>query len=280
VPHLCETILGGIQPSKFHVYLALTKNDIENDGLLQRFQTLVYPDTPNGELEVVDRPPDKEARELVFSIFATLAKMDFVACGAQTEEHAKIPFFHFSEQAQQFFYDWSRSIEMKRRAESESIIVEHLSKFDSLMPSLALIFHLVERANWEFQRSVSQLLPEPAQQISLENAKLASAWCEYLESHARRIYGLALDLSGQAAQRILNKIEEGALHDNFNERDIYRRGWSFLDSKELVHAAIAELLETGWLRENKVAKTQQLGRPLSPTYRIHPRAEEILRRKE
>ena len=53
------------------------------------------------------RPPDKEARELVFSIFATLAKMDFVACGAQTEEHAKIPFFHFSEQAQQFFIDWS-----------------------------------------------------------------------------------------------------------------------------------------------------------------------------
>jgi hypothetical protein len=95
VPHLCETILGGIQPSKFHVYLALTKNNIENDGLLQRFQALVYPNTPNGKLETVDRKPDKEARELVFSIFATLAKMDFV--GAQTEEHAKIPFFHFDE---------------------------------------------------------------------------------------------------------------------------------------------------------------------------------------
>jgi hypothetical protein len=172
------------------------------------------------------------------------------------------------------------SIEAKRRAESESIIVEHLSKFDSLMPSLALIFHLVERANYEFQRSISQLLPEPDQQISLENARLAGAWCEYLESHARRIYALALDLSAQTAQRILNKIEEGALQDNFNERDIYRRGWSFLDSKELVHAAIAELLETGWLRENKVAKTQEPGRPLSPTYRIHPRAEEILTRKK
>jgi hypothetical protein len=87
--------------------------------------------------------------------------MDFSACGAQVEEHVKIPFFHFSEQAQAFFYDWSLSIEAKRRRESESIIVEHLSKFDSLMPSLALIFHLVERANYEFQRSISVLLSEP-----------------------------------------------------------------------------------------------------------------------
>ena len=61
-PQLCEVIYGGIQPSKLLGYLALVRNDIGNDGLLQRFQLLVYPDEPLGDPIIVDQYPNTVAR--------------------------------------------------------------------------------------------------------------------------------------------------------------------------------------------------------------------------
>ena len=47
-----------------------------------------------------------------------------------------------------------------------------------------------------------------------------------------------------------------------------------------MQSAIDELLETGWLREIPPPKQPEGGRPFSPTFRIHPKAREILRRSE
>jgi hypothetical protein len=139
-PQLCESVFGRIQPSKLLGYLALTKSNIENDGLLQRFQLLVYPDEPGGEPMIVDELPDSRAKNQAFAIIKTLSEMDFTAHGAEIEEHRKIPFFHFGLEAQEFFYEWYLELEARRRSEGEDVMIEHLSKFDSLMPSLALIF--------------------------------------------------------------------------------------------------------------------------------------------
>jgi putative DNA primase/helicase len=276
-PWLCESIVGNTQPSKLLSYLALTRNNIENDGLLQRFQLLVYPDEPAGEPTVVDELPDHKARSKAFAIFEILALMDFIAHGAQADEYTKTPYFNFDAEAQEFFYGWYLKLEERRRKEGESIMVEHLSKFDSLMPSLALIFHLVEIADWiRGQFGVhDSLFLKPSDHVSLANAKLAGQWCDYLETHARRIYGLGSDLSIPAAKKLLEKISAGQLTDGFSVRDVYRSGWSFLDSKELAQAAIDELLETGWLKEIPSPKPQPKGgRPTASTYRIHPKAWE------
>ena len=85
-PQLCEVIYGGIQPSKLIGYLALMRNDIGNDGLLQRFQLLVYPDEPAGDPIIVDKYPNTVARDRVFDIIKTLAEMDFTAYGAAADE--------------------------------------------------------------------------------------------------------------------------------------------------------------------------------------------------
>ena len=58
-------------------------------------------------------------------------------------------------------------------------MVEHLSKFDSLMPSLALIFHLVEIANWDISLRPD---PDPSKSVPLHCAQLAAEWCDYLEA--------------------------------------------------------------------------------------------------
>ena len=70
------------------------------------------------------------------------------------------------------------------------------------------------------------------------------------------------------------------LKDVFSARDVYRQCWTFLDTKEQAEAALDELVETGWLRQ--IARPNpnlQGGRFSSPTFQIHPRAVEILRKE-
>jgi hypothetical protein len=44
IPNLCVSVFGGIQPDKLTAYLEHATNSLANDGMLQRFQLLVYPD--------------------------------------------------------------------------------------------------------------------------------------------------------------------------------------------------------------------------------------------
>ena len=276
-PQLCEAIFGGIQPSKLLGYLALVRSDIGNDGLLQRFQVLVFPDEPFAKPKIVDEYPDRDARDRVFAIIETLAEMDFTAYGAETDEFTKIPYLHFAADAQEFFNAWLQKHEIRLRSNDEDpVIIEHLAKFRSLMPSLALIFHLSEAAD-QTVTGHGFVLTEPQKEISLHIVQQAAQWCDYLETHARRIYGLATNIAVQSARRLLEKIKDGSLEDGFSVRDVYRQGWMFLDCKELVQSAIDELSETGWLREIPPPKQPEGGRPFSPTFQIHPKAREILK---
>jgi hypothetical protein len=279
-PQLCEVIYGGIQPAKLLGYLALVRSDIGNDGLLQRFQLLVYPDDPGGKPKIVDEYPDRDAKDRVFDIVEKLAVMDFTAYGAETDEFTKIPYFHFAPDAQEFFNAWLLEHELRLRSNDEDpVIVEHLAKYRSLMPSLALIFHLIEAADRTVLTQDS-LLTAQQSKVLLHNVQQAAEWCSYLETHARRIYGLAANVAFQSARRLLEKIKNGSLEDSFSVRDVYRPSWTSLDSKELAQAAITELLETGWLREIPSPKQPQGGRPFSPTFQIHPKAHEISQRGE
>jgi hypothetical protein len=45
-PDHCLSIFGGIRPDKLTAYLEQAAHALANDGMLQRFQLLVYPDHP------------------------------------------------------------------------------------------------------------------------------------------------------------------------------------------------------------------------------------------
>ena len=63
------TIFGTIQPGPLGVYLnQAIRGGTGDDGLMQRFQLSVWPDDP-GQWRVVDRPPDKLARNVAFDVF-------------------------------------------------------------------------------------------------------------------------------------------------------------------------------------------------------------------
>ncbi len=248
VDNLCVSILGGIQPAKLLAYLYQATSELENDGLIQRFQLLVYPDEPSWQL--VDEYPNKEAKERAFRVIKKLAEMDFTEYGALTEgENKNIPFLRFDDEAQELFYEWLTELQKKLQADEAPVILEHLNKYRSLMPSLALIDHLINIADGTASGPVS-----------LESAGKAAAWCDYLESHARRIYGLVGSVGQRAAAELAKKIKAKKLKDGFSLRDVYRNGWHLLTSKEAVKAACNELVEAGWLKEHipRNGETRQL----------------------
>ena len=259
IPNVCVSIFGGIQPDKLTVYLEQAAHALANDGMLQRFQVLVYPDRCRWEWR--DRSPNKRARDAAYTVFETLAEFDPVACGAAPpDEFAKFPHFCFSETAQAVFIEWSADLHQERMSnEDEPIIRQHLAKFDKLFPALALIFHLVDYA--------ANGVPGP---VSKEAALRAAAWCEYLEAHARRCYGLLKDDGLRAAQALAAKLECGALVDGFTLRDVRRNQWRNLTTDDAIHAALDWLEDEDWLRSDITGGTGPGSGRRTVRYRINP----------
>ena len=260
IPNLCVSIFGGIQPDKLTGYLEQATNCLANDGMLQRFQILVYPDHRIWEWR--DRVPLKEARDTAFKIFETLADFDPESWGAYpADDFAKFPYFRFDEDAQEVFIEWSGELHRERLpAEDHPIIQQHLAKYDKLFPAIALIFHLIDCATNKRQGM-----------ITVESAFRAAAWCEYLEAHARRCYGLLIDDGLRAAQNLAEKLRQGKLHNEFTARDVRRNQWRSLTKDESVQAALDWLEDEGWLKTNEIGGTGPGSGRRTKRYFINPK---------
>src|SRR5262249_15075557 len=132
----------------------------------------------------------------VAELFKKLDKLDPREFGSWPDPGDEIPFLRFQPGAQKFFDQWREGLEKQLRSSEDNAAVEaHLSKYRSLMPTLALLFHLLDIADGRVQRHWQSSV----QDVSLEAAQLAVKWCDFLSDHARRIYGMvtnsAVDLS-------------------------------------------------------------------------------------
>ena len=99
---------------------------------------------------------------------------------------------------------------------------------------------------------------------------MAAEWCDYLESHARRIYSLPKSPSFLPALIVAGKLKQGDLKNGFTARDVYRRCWAGVGLVELTNAALARLVETNWLREEPHKPTSKGGCP-TITYLVNPK---------
>lgn len=258
VPALCLSVMGGIQPGKLRAYVTdALREGFRDDGLLQRVQVLVWPDRP-GEWRPIKRWPDNEARARAYAIYAWLDRLTPSAVGAQVEEEA-IPYLRFAPSAQAVWDEWRAELEARLRSDelaSTPAFEAHLAKYRSLMPSLALLFHLAAVAAGQ----------ETAPAVGEEAARLAAAWCEFLEAHARKIYADEIMLENQAAHRLARHIEQGNIRDGDSIRDIHRHEWEGLSTPEIVVAGVRALERLHWVRVEQVATG---GRP-SHVIRLHP----------
>lgn len=260
VPALCVSILGGIQPGPLSSYVRGALEDGEKaDGLLQRFQLLVWPDVP-GEWQNIDRYPNTEAKNRAFKVFEKLDALKPEKFGAIAEEGEEIPAVHFSEKAQEVFDAWREELEaLLRSGELVPPLEAHLAKYRSLMPSLALLFELMEFVDQEEEK-------EEERTVGRESAVRAAAWCSYLEGHARRLYASAEDPTLVRARNLLAHIRAGDVKNGSSVREVYRSQWAKLASPQDADAALRVLEDHGWVRV-ETAKTG--GRPAKKIL-LHP----------
>jgi Protein of unknown function (DUF3987) len=260
---LCLSIFGGIQPVKLIHYLRDPKNNLTHDGAMQRLQLSVYPDPP-ATRKYQDQYENTQAKNRFFAILETLATADFHDFGAISNDFNKVPWFHFNIEAKKIFEDWLFANEQKTADKNEDpSLQEHFAKFPKLFCSLALIFHLIDLADRGKKETY----------IPVSHAHMALKCCDYLESHARRIYALARNPSLSSAICLAAKITdpktETPLENGFTARDVFRRQWIGIDSYELVNAALARLEELHWIRPVKTPQSQSGGRP-TICYNLNP----------
>ncbi len=257
VPALCISLLGGIQPGPLIKYVGDALAEAEKaDGLLQRFQVLVYPDlTP---YQPSDVKPDAKARNRAYEVMEKLATLDAEKFGAHQEDD-EVPGIRFSEAAQAIFDAWRGEVEPRyRTGEFPEAIESHMLKYRSLFASLALIFEAVD-----FVTGASE-----GGEISEGNALRAAGWCSYLESHVLRVYSPLMDTPERRARALLDHLLVGDVRHGAKIRDIQRKGWPRLTSAQELGEALDVLESLGWVRRVTV-KSPGRGRG-SEQVHIHP----------
>jgi hypothetical protein len=255
VPVCCLSILGGIQPGRLRSYLVdALKDGPSNDGLMQRFQVLVWPDTVP-TWRYIDRVPDVTSEEHAARIFRRLVEWD----GDQAR-------FRFAPDAQELFKEWLSDLEGQIRADDlHPALIAHLSKYRKLMPALALLFELADRVSVDGEAGLND-----GSQVNLEHTRQAAAWCQYLESHARRVYSCVVSPQLRAARVLADEILKHKLDSPFSARDVYRKQWSGLDTPEAVQGAVEVLQDAEWVRVIAAGPGASGGRP-SQQYRVNPK---------
>lgn len=248
----CLSLLGSIQPAVIGGYLRQAVENGGGDGLLSRFQLLVWPDI-SGDWRNVDRWPDSEAKAAAFATFERLDALDPAAIGA-TVEGGDIPYLRFESEAQEIFTEWRTSLEARLRSGNEHPAFEsHLSKYRKLVPALALLIHLADST---------------AGAIGTTSILKALAWAEYLQSHARRAYASVAQAQAEGGRALLRRIKNGEIINPFTPRDVYLKHWANLSNPSQAHEAVRFLADLDYLRIEEHATG---GRPKAAIW-INPKA--------
>lgn len=235
IPRAILSVLGTTQPGVIEAHLASAiRGGVGDDGLIQRFQLAVYPDE-SASSGLVDKLPDIEAIEHVFSVFRQLSTLDPASIGAQRDNigAADGPWYlRFDAKAQALFNAWYFKLTETIRKTEHGAIASHYGKYRSLVPSLALIFHLAEGHSG------------PVGEAALSRA---IRWATFLKKHAARIYHYSIRSDARAACALGEAIKAGKVKDGFALRDVRRKGWAGLTSQLLCQQAIDILVEHNWL---------------------------------
>jgi len=261
VEHPCLSLFGCATPGGLSDYIAAAvRGGRGDDGLIQRLQILVWPDSPK-EYRLVDRWPDSSARLALAGVFEDLADIDPDGFADRDGfDDRGIPWVRFDDDGQDAFDEWDLSTQNRiRSGELPESFESHLSKYASMVPSIALVLHLAGGGRGA---------------VDGHATRLAIRWAEYLESHAARLYSVAVAPERRLAKPLLRRLIDWPSDKPIRVRSIAEKGWSGLSDAEVVGSVMELLIELGWLRAVPVVPTAG-GRPTTD-FVIHPRAAEFL----
>ena len=250
----CLSVFGGFQPDRVKAYVQFSqRGSSKNDGLLQRFQLIVWPN-PVGNFQLVDRAPNQAAINKYHQAVIALPKLT----EQSFQDAQRLPngsqLLHFTPTAQYAFNSWYVLNEkMLATGSLDPARQSHFAKYRSLIPALALLFHLLD--------SHTGPVCEDCLNRSISFAK-------YLKKHANRIYASVSGHDHAAVRTLAERLLKGQLLDGFTCRTLTLKGWAGLTSKEQAQAAIDALVEYDWLIETEIRSG---GRP-TVKYSLNPNA--------
>jgi hypothetical protein len=257
IARLFIVISGGVQPSVLGALVRdARQNGASNDGLIQRFQLMVYPDDSTAP-EEVDRAADEHAAARALDAIERLRSITPAEIGVGMDLKSGRGVLNFSDAAQTVFSTLRRKIHSKLRDPAcDPLLASHYAKMPGAIAKLTMLLHLLDGGRGD---------------ITLDAMQKAVRWSVYMKGHAERIYSLSQLADEADANTILKKIKAGALLDGFTAYDIKRKGWAGLKSETEVEAALGTLVATGWVRPQTVQAGG--GRP-TVKYLIHPKGRE------
>lgn len=232
------SVIGGIQPTKIATLVRDAIKGTADDGLIQRFQLAIWPDDI-GSWEWIDRAPNQAAKACYNAIFETLYTLRF-----NTDNNE--PYcFRFISESQELFIEWMKEIQIAARSiDNHPALESHMLKMPQTIAGLALLFEIIDGGR---------------EAVGIEATARALEWADYLLSHAKRLYSLAINHSLDGARLILARKDK--LPNPFGARDIQRKGWSGLDSIEPVSDALNWLIDYGHIQSKTLSTADTNGRP-------------------
>ena len=193
----------------------------------------------------------------IFDQLSKFTETEALKLGAMKGPYDKVPFIRFDDEAATEFLEWRKTLEHRLRSDELSPALEgHVAKYRKLVPALALVDHLAGGKTGA---------------IAGETLLRALAMAEYLETHARRVYGATDTIDIIAAEAILAHIRRGALKDGFTARDVQRRDWSRLTDRDHIRRGLDLLVELDHLAADEVRPVT--GGRMRISYRINPRGQ-------
>jgi len=234
----CLSVFGGFQPDRVKAYVHFSqRGSSKNDGLLQRFQLLVWPD-PVVNFSFVDRLPNQSAITKYHQAVLRLPNLNQqLVQGSRLLPNGSL-LVHFSPNAQLVFNTWYVQNEtMLFKGQLDPARQSHFAKYRSLIPALALLFHLLD----------SHVGP-----VCEECINRAVSFAKYLKKHADRIYASVSGHDQAAVRTLAERLLDGQLSDGFTCRTLILKGWAGLATKEQAQSAIDALVEYSWLIETEI----------------------------
>jgi len=237
------SIIGGIQPSKLAGVVRGAVSGESDDGLIQRFQMMVYPEGEEA-FAYRDRAPEPRTYAAYMGAMRELA-------GMPTPENDPQE-WRFTEAAQPAFVEWyTNTMTRARSGDVNSAVESHLIKSPKAIVGLAPLMELLDGNS--------------SGGVGIKATVQALAWAEYLESHARRVYSSGVSSATAAAKVILHN--KAKLPEVFTVRDTWKKGWKGV-TQDIAEDALDLLIDCNYL----MATTTNTGANGRPTTRFAWRA--------
>jgi hypothetical protein len=239
------SVCGAIQPTRIAPTIQSAINGQLDDGLIQRFQFAVWPDAQKN-WKLIDEAPDSVAYAQYRDAIRTLHELPLPDDGS-TDSHLR-----FSKSAQALYFNWLERLQVEIRSDRlHPVMQSHLMKMPKTIAGLALLFELIDGGHTK---------------VGKKATARAILWADYLQSHAERLYSLASGQGMTGAKLILSRHDK--LPEIFTARNVQRKSWTGLSTKQAVDDALECLVEHRYLTELPVPSSSSGGRP-TMRYRWH-----------